>query len=345
MKTDFVIAWVDGNDPAWREEFTAYKKLYTVPTLRDASANDTLHGRGGLDASEERYRDWDTLRFWFRAAERFAPWVNRIHLITWGHLPSWLDTSNPKLNVVRHADFIPAAYLPTFNSCPIELNMHRIEGLADRFVYFNDDMFLCRPVAPERFFRNGLPRDAARLGTIPGEAAGHIMLECTRVVNRRHRKAETLRRNPGKWFNPAYPLSDMAKTLSLLPWRDFTGFKEFHMPQPFLKETFVKLWKEEAEELDSACSHRFRTATNLSQWLMRYEQIASGSFIPVGMGDTQLTKLSDEGMEEIGDALLSGRNSMVCINDNSEIKDEKRVRETLINALETLLPKKSTYEL
>ena len=143
VEIDFVMPWVDGSDPAWREEFLKYRALQAP---QGEPACDTGTAAGAVDASEERYRDWDTLRYWFRGVERFAPWVNRIHFITWGHLPAWLDTAHPKLHVVRHADYIPSPYLPTFNSCPIELNMHRIEGLAEHFVYFNDDTFLsaCR---------------------------------------------------------------------------------------------------------------------------------------------------------------------------------------------------------
>ena len=69
--------------------------------------------------------------------------VRRIHFVTWGHLPSWLNKEHPKLNIVNHKDFIPEKYLPTFNSHAL-WNMHRIPGLAENFVYFNDDMFLIK---------------------------------------------------------------------------------------------------------------------------------------------------------------------------------------------------------
>jgi hypothetical protein len=42
--------------------------------------------------------------------------------------------------------------LPTFNSRAIESMLWRIEGLADRFVYFNDDMMLVGPAEPTDFF-------------------------------------------------------------------------------------------------------------------------------------------------------------------------------------------------
>lgn len=107
---DFVIPWVNGNDPEWIKEKSNFEK------------------QSEGDRRDIRFRDWDNLRYWFRAVEAYAPWVNRIHFITWGHLPEWLNTAHPKLNIVTHQDYIPQAYLPTFNSHTIELNMHRIQS-------------------------------------------------------------------------------------------------------------------------------------------------------------------------------------------------------------------------
>ena len=133
---DFIITWVDGNDPLWQAEKAKYQAV-----------------KG--DASVNRYREWDTLRYWFRGVEKFAPWVNKVFFVTWGHLPSWLNTEHPKLRIVKHTDYIPSEYLPTFSSRPIDMNFHRIEDLSEHFVYFNDDMFLLRPVQQADFFVNG----------------------------------------------------------------------------------------------------------------------------------------------------------------------------------------------
>ena len=353
-KIDFVIAWVDGSDPAWRREFYRYRRIDGMAdTAHEVAVSDantyatatSVHD-DSADASDERYRDWGTLRYWFRAVEKFAPWVNRIHLLTWGHLPHWLDTSNPKLNIVRHEEFIPNEYLPTFNSCPIELNMHRIPGLSEQFVYFNDDMFLCRPVQPERFFRDGLPCDYARLALIPNERIGHNVLECMTFLNRRHKKKSVISHNIGKWFNRRYQLSEMAKSFMLLPWSDFTGLKETHMPQPYLKDTFIKLWSEESELLDATCRNRFRLPTDLSQWVFRHEQLAAGLFAPTGIDDTQLLKLSDDRteMKRICDAIAGGHYSMVCINDNNDLTDMDYARHLLHDTFNKILPEQSSYE-
>ena len=115
--TDFVIPWVDGDDPGWRQAFAAARRAANGCDSgnRSKSGNESEGGNGNEnrnasneDASEIRYRDWRTLRYWFRGVERFAPWVRRIHFITWGHLPAWLDTAHPKLHVGNHAEYMPA---------------------------------------------------------------------------------------------------------------------------------------------------------------------------------------------------------------------------------------------
>ena len=103
-KVDFVILWVDGNDPEWQ----ASKAKYTADKGQDASAN--------------RYREWENLKYWFRGVEKFAPWVNNVYFVTCGHYPEWLNLEHPKLRFVRHEDFIPKECLPTFSSRPIDMN-------------------------------------------------------------------------------------------------------------------------------------------------------------------------------------------------------------------------------
>ena len=146
---DFVIPWVDGNDPEWRKRKNEY-----LGTAED-------------DDREERYRDWGLLPYWFRGVEKYAPWVRKIFFVCDQEPPKWLNTEHPKLKIVRHEDYLPEEYRPAFSSSPIELNLHRIDGLGERFVYFNDDTFLIREVKEDFFFKNGIPCDCALLNTIP----------------------------------------------------------------------------------------------------------------------------------------------------------------------------------
>ena len=124
-KIDFVLLWVDDNDPVWLEQKNHYLKQEKELSHSDAN-------------SDCRYREHGLLRYWFRAVEQFTPWVNKVFFVTCGQKPEWLDESHSKLCLVNHKDYIPAEYLPTFHSNTIELNLHRIDNLSEHFVLFND---------------------------------------------------------------------------------------------------------------------------------------------------------------------------------------------------------------
>jgi hypothetical protein len=143
---DVVITWVDGADPEWnRARLERLAGLTGTATTRESS------GRA-------RFVSRDELRYSMRSIHLFAPWVRKIHLVTAGHLPDWLDTDHPDVTVVDHSVVLPAEALPTFNSHAIESSLHRLPDLAEHFVYLNDDFLLGRPLGPETFFSPaGLP--------------------------------------------------------------------------------------------------------------------------------------------------------------------------------------------
>ena len=150
-KIDFVITWVDGTDPKWLAE--------KLRTLQETDFPETQR----TDSSDLRFRnDFDFLRFWFRGVEKFAPWVNQIFFVTYGHLPSWLNLNHPKLKIIRHEDFIPREFLPTFNSHTIENHLHLIPGLSEHFVYFNDDFYLLKATKATDFFAKASSKKLAK---------------------------------------------------------------------------------------------------------------------------------------------------------------------------------------
>lgn len=140
---DLVYLWVDGTDPQWREKKCHYTKL----SYSDVGMN-----------SEARYADNGELRNSLRSVDIYAPWIRKIYIVTDNQVPYWLDTSNPKIQIVDHKDIMPADILPTFNSRIIEHHLHKIPGLSEYFLYANDDMFFNRPVKASDFFTpEGLP--------------------------------------------------------------------------------------------------------------------------------------------------------------------------------------------
>lgn len=339
MNIDFVVTWVDGNDIEWQREKAKYS------------------GQEFGDDRIKRYRDWDLLRYWFRGIEKFAPWVNKIHFVTYGHLPSWLDTNNPKLHIVNHKDYIPEQYLPTFSCRPIELNIHRIPGLSEDFVYFNDDMFLLSPVTQEDFFKKGLPCDTAILQAtyMHGEDANGEVLKPEDYntsniynmppLNRHFNKKQSIKSNYWKWFSPKYG-TKWIRTLLLMPWGEFTGFMSPHLPYSYHKSTFEEAWNKEEFLFDRACQHRFRDSTDISSRLLSFWQLAKGDFYPRSAKIGQYFAIcnDDAKNEKLNKTIRSGEYKILCINDEYTGDDFEGVKEQLINSFETVLPEKSSFE-
>lgn len=329
LKIDFVIPWVDDEDPEWQKLYVEYSK------------------REFGDARPIRFRDWGTLKYWFRGVEQFAPWVNKIHFITCGHYPGWLNLEHPKLNFVKHSDYIPQEYLPTFNANPIELNIHRIKDLAEHFVYFNDDTFIINHIESKRFFRKGLPCDMAVLNSLQpnDDAMNYIMCNDIAFANTFFNKREVLRKNMGKWCNWRYK-GYLFRTLTLLAYPSFTGFVDPHLPNAFLKQTLKDVWAVNEEKLNETCKSRFRRFDNVNQYIFRYWQLLQGSFKPINPFDTSLTfsTCNDNNFANILTSLKKRHKSIICINDGN-ISDFELAKKQLIEVFETIFPTKSQFEL
>lgn len=327
-KIDVVILWVDGNDEAWLDEKNKYLNLEG-------------------DTGENRFRDCDNLQYLFRGLDKYAPWVNKIFFITWNHIPKWLDTNNEKVVVVKHHEFIPEQYLPTFNSNVIELNLHRIKELSEKFILFNDDFFILKKTKPTDFFINGKPTDVYVENIQSTYCYNNIYFfmksNILALVNKHFNKKKFVRKHFTKIINFKYGKWNL-KTLKCLKFKEeFCGFDEFHAPQAYLKSTFRKIWEEEPEYLDFACHNRFRTSTDLGHYMCRYWQLLSGNFVPKKHESKYLVYLNDN-IENIKQ-LTSGKYKYVCVNDAFEDIDFERSKKEINNTLEELLPEKSQFEL
>lgn len=139
-----VYTWVDGNDRKHRAE----RERWLAGQKR----------RGALFQGIALFADNEELRYSLRSVREYAPWVRKIFILTDNQAPAWLNAEHGKISLADHRDCIPHEYLPTFNSHVIEPYLHRIPGLAEHFIYMNDDFFLASPSRPEDFFTpNGLP--------------------------------------------------------------------------------------------------------------------------------------------------------------------------------------------
>lgn len=331
MKIDFVIPWVDGSDPAWQKE--KYKYM----------------GIDEPDAGAERYRDMGILKYWFRAVEAYAPWVDQIHFVTWGHLPEWLNTECPKLHIVNYRDYIPAEYLPTFSSHPIELNLHRITGLSEHFVYFNDDIFLNAPVTADFFFRKGLPCDFANIDNIYSEgnddAFAHILFNESNLISKHYSYLHAFLKYPHKYLTCAYPWKANVKNfLKLENRRYFAGFVEHHQAASYLKETFLDLWEKDYKTLDQVSKAKFRTPFDVSQRVFRYAQLATGRFHPVKPSSRGAYMSIRDNIDYLEAVLNDPKIKMVCINDTAHDVNFDQTMAQIVAIYEKKLPNKSSFE-
>lgn len=332
MDIDFVVLWVDGSDPNWLAE----KRKYQSETIDDSNAVN-------------RFRDWGLMPYWFRAVEQFAPWVRKIHFVTWGHVPPWLNLDHPKLNHVKHSDYIPAEYLPTFSANTIEMNIHRIPDLAEHFVFFNDDMFLLRAMDPSAFFRDGLP--CTHGAEVPVQFIGnsgiwpHLVTNDLGVVNKHFRKQDSVRKYRMKYINKEFRLGENIRTLAvemLFP-DGFLGFKYLHAPAAFRKKTFEEIWNEEPELMDRTCLRRFRSNEDVNQWLAIWWQVASGAFSPYNV-DNVVEDVNAESIDRLCRIIKTQRHDMVCVNDPVGEVDFVALSLKLKQTFDSLLPLKSSFE-
>jgi hypothetical protein len=127
---DIVFSWVDGTDIEFQRARARRMQSYVV-------------GEG--DDHEARFRQIDELRYALRSVHIYAPWIRRIFIATDSPVPHWL-AEHPKVTVVRSEEFFSdPSVLPTHNSQAVESQLHNIPGLAEHFLYSNDDMFFGRP--------------------------------------------------------------------------------------------------------------------------------------------------------------------------------------------------------
>lgn len=292
---DVVITYVDGRDAAWRASYEA-----TV----------------GAIEPEKRFRDWGTLKYLLRGVERFMPFVEKVHLVvaSEGQVPAWVDRGT--VDVVLHGDIIPAEFLPTFNSTAIEMFLHRIPGLSEEYLYFNDDMFPVSPMEAEEFFEDGQACVGMARHVVTGN---HLYRLQTRNSDRLARKAAGLRPSP-VFLRPQHTASPMLRSC--------------------------------CEEVFQACEQtilesisRTREPQNLNQYLFCDYQFHTGRAMEKRISNRHFS-LATASVGKICEFLRNPTSSIACIND-VRMSDSvfESTRAALLDAFEGLLPDKSKFEL
>lgn len=316
---DFVYLWVDGNDPAWREKKERYSGA----------------GKEKGATAEARFRDNDELKYSLRSVEKFAPWVNRIFIVTDKQIPSWLKTEG-KVCIIDHSQIFPADALPTFNSQAIESVLHRIPGLSEHFILGNDDTMLAAPVTPDDFFT----QDGTPIVRLYGTALNRKKALRSTLYKRTVLKMqELIQEKYGTLIK--YP-----------PHHNFDAYRKSYVME--CREIFKERW-------DATAYSRFRSENDIQQSIVGYYMIATGKGIMRKVGRFNRINGACNRLK----AIITGRYAndsrtfpistadycavmrkynplMFCINDdeNSTTEDFARMEKFL----NTMFPEKSSFE-
>ena len=343
---DFVITWVDSNDPSWLRSKEEYEMI------EYASYNhDSLSRRQEDNNSACRYRELGFLKYWFRSIEEFTPWVNKVYFVTCGQKPEWLNENHPKLVMVNHKDFIPERYLPTFNSNTIEMNLHRIDGLSEHFVLFNDDMFLLRPVKPSFFFKDKEPvlMSSLRYPLYPHlNAINRIKFNNYVLINGHFNTKKSIWRSRSKWFNiKELGLNRVRRNfLCYLANGTIPVGQYGHLPLPHLRSSFEDLWSCFPDIMEETSKYRFRSDFQINQWVLCAWNQANGCFYPADEKKLGChIDISPDSIEWIEDVIKKQLYPQICANDTRYNLDSQNCADRIITAFEAILPHKSSYEI
>ncbi|MFJ4438189.1 stealth family protein [Streptomyces sp. NPDC088923] len=306
---DAVYTWVDGEDPAWQ-------------------ARRADFGEGGYHAeaaNAARYISRDELRFSLRSLHQNAPWIRRVFLVTDQQRPTWLDDFQPWLTVVDHREiFTDPGLLPTFNSHAIESQLHHIEGLAEHFLYFNDDMFLGRPVLPQTFF---LSNGMTRIFLSPAQVPSHSWGEADRPV-------DAAGKNNRRLIRERFGSTIVQKLR--------------HAPYALRRSVLYELEETFADEHANTAASRFRSPADISipSSLYHYYAYHTGRAVPSDIEFAYLDLARTEIARRLGILLARRDRQAFCINDTltEDFGEGDRRTQQVRTFLQSYFPVPSPFE-
>ncbi len=226
--------------------------------------------------------------------------------------------------MVSHAELWPDGDgLPTFNSHAIEACLHRIPGLAEHYLYLNDDMIIGRPIDPELFFHpNGIGRFFRSRSTLDLEppAAGEVASTTA---------AKTARRL----------LQDRLRVT--------TFGKFFHTAVATRKSVITELEAEFPEVFAATRRARFRTTDDVAaagSFYLDYAY-AVGAAVPGSIRYDYVDPSTPEGAGRLDRLARTRGADSICINDgHSPDADPARTDRVIRQFLRRYLPVPGRFE-
>lgn len=308
---DLVYLWCDGNDPEFKKKKkAAYEKYRNVVLDKEGT-------------SDFRFIDMEELKYSLRSAEKYAPWIRNIYIVTYEQVPEWLNVNHPKIHIIDHKDIIPAQYLPTFNSSAIEVFLAKIPGLSEHFIFANDDMFFWGEVGKDFFFdEKGTPycRTRKRITKEPvGSQYGTMVYNSYKLI-----------------------LDKFGKD---------TPYWSHHGIDAYRKSDYLECIECFKEDFNRTASHTFREETDIQRAIINYYALAQKGAIlkefPYKWYDKIFTRIDESCYSSCTKKKIkrfkNKKFKLFCINDGRKTKDSDRLY--MKNVLEEKFPQKSAYEL
>lgn len=326
---DFVVTWVDGNDKNWVDK-----------------KNETPRNEYSVNNSDEdsRFRDMQIFTYWFRAVEKYTPWVHKVYLITDNQVPEWLKTENSKLEVVDHKDILDENMLPTFNSNAIELSINNIASLSEHFVLFNDDVFINKPMKPTDFFdKDGNSKDAKSYNfMVPTTEFQRTPFNSIVLINKLFKKEPFM--NDFWRLLMTLNLKPVIKHIATIVSSGIPGYYDYHVAISYKKSNFDEVSRIFYKDWQLTRNAHFRSQTDISHWLVRYYQLEKKQYSFRNPRKNRFYSI-DEVQKIVKDIKL-GKHFLIDINDSDDMNDDEFNENCHIiaSSFQEKLPNKSSFE-
>ena len=226
-KIDAVITWVDGSKPDYQRKLKEY--------LTD---NNTL---------KRQYFQANEINLCVASIVKYAPFIRRIFIVTDKQRPN-LDSIKhlvtlDKVEIIDHEEIFRdnKDCLPTFNIRSIDALLFKIKKLSDKFIYFNDDMFLVKETSQEDWFINNK-------AVLTGVWAKTYNKQVIKTISHRIKKFLNVRPS----FNAA-----QSKAANIVGFHD-RYFKSYHCGRPQIKSVIKNFYDKNPERLKNQIRHKFR---------------------------------------------------------------------------------------
>ena len=226
-KIDAVITWVDGSEPNYKLK------------LEENLKNKKIINRQYTQANE--------IDFCVASIIKFAPFVRKIFIVT--------DKQKPRFSGIRHMVSIEKIEIidheeifrdnldctPSFNIRSIDALLFKIKNLSDKFIYFNDDMFLIKETTKEDWFKDNK-------AVLTGSWAKTYNKQLIKTIS--HKIKNLLNIRPS--FNAA-----QSKAANIVGFHN-KYFKSFHCGRPQIKSVIKDFYDKNPQRLIDQIRYKFR---------------------------------------------------------------------------------------